>query len=243
MRISGWVLLGWLAGCSASAAEPPLPAEIHVVSEAWEGHSEANGRGLAWDLLRQVFEPVGVTLRLSSMPYTRSVGLVKRGAADAWVGSYLNEVKVGVVYPRWHYDTDQISALGLASQAAPSLASLGEYRLVWMRGYQYQLYLPNLIHYREIERRSGILSMLAQGHADLYLDARTEIDQLAGDVLQGSVYRVTDLLRLPLYFGFSASATGRSLAQLYDRRMDILIKNGSLRPIFTRWQQPYPFDK
>lgn len=243
MRISGWVWLGWLLGFSAMAAEPPPPAEIHVVSEVWEGHSETDGSGLAFDLLRQVFEPAGVTLRLSSMPYTRSVGLVKRGEADAWVGSYLNEIKHGVIYPRWHYDTDQISALGLASRSAPSLATLGEYRLVWMRGYQYQLYLPNLIHYREIDRRSGILSMLAHGHADLYLDARAEIDRLSGEAALEAVYRVTDLLRLPLYFGFSDSARGRSLAQLYDQRMDILIKNGSLRPVFTRWQQPYPFDK
>jgi hypothetical protein len=29
---------------------------------------------------------------------------------------------------------------------------------------------------------------------------------------------------------------------LYDRRMAQLVEQGSLRPLFERWQQPYPFD-
>lgn len=236
-------LLGVLLCCLCLPplqAEETVPAEIRLVSEVWEGHSNADGTGLAWDIMRLIFEPAGVKLRIRSEPYTRSIGLVLRGEADAWVGSYRDEVE-GALYPQWHYDADQISALGLAEKPVPNLANLGSFRLVWMRGYEYHRYLPNLTHYREIHRRSGILAMLAYGHADFFIDARTEIEDVLGEAKNPSQYQVTDLTRLPVYLGFTHNSRGQTLAALYDRRLAELVKNGSLRPIFRRWQQPYPF--
>lgn len=235
------ILLGVL-GCSWALAEPVAPQEIRLASEVWQGHSHADGSGLAWDVLRQVFEPEGIELVIQSVPYTRSIGLVQRGEADAWVGSYRNEVDEGVFYPRWHYDVDQISALGLIELPVPSQATLGEFRLVWMRGYEYQRYLPNLTRYREIQRRGGILPMLDYGHADFYIDAQTEVDEVLDGAADRARYRVTRLIRLPLYLGFADNPRGRALAQLYDRRMAQLVEQGSLRPLFEHWQLPYPFD-
>ena len=235
------ILLG-LLGCSCAYAEPAAPREIRLASEVWQDHTNADGSGLAWDILRQVFEPEGIELVIQSVPYTRSIGLVQRGEADAWVGSYRNEVDADVLYPRWHYDVDQISALGLVGQPVPSQATLGEFRLVWMRGYEYQRYLPNLKHYREIQRRSGILPMLDYGHADFYIDAQTEVDEVLGGAADRAGYRVTPLIRLPLYLGFADNPRGRALAQLYDRRMAQLVESHSLRPLFERRQLPYPFD-
>ena len=191
---------------------------------------------------RLVFEPAGVALQIQSVPYTRSIGLVQRGEADAWVGSYLNEVDDGVFYPRLPYDADQIGALGLTEQPLPSLANLGEFRLVWIRGYEYQRYLPNLHDYREVQRRSGILGMLDLGHADFYIDALTEVEELLASTSAPQRYRSTVLTALPLYLGFADNPRGRALAELYDRRMELLLEEDRLREVFVRWQQPYPFD-
>lgn len=235
------LLLG-LAVMLGAHAESEQPSEIRVASEVWEDHTNADGTGMAWDILRQVFEPVGVSLRIQSVPYTRSVGLVQRGEVDAWVGSYLNEVDSGVHYPKWHYDADRVSALGLNGRPAPSLERLGDLRLVWLRGYEYQRYLPNVRHYQEIRRHSGILAMLDYGHADFYIDARTEIEGVLADVPRSDRYQIVDLTSLPLYLGFADNPRARALAELYDRRMALLVEAGTLRPIFERWQQPYPFD-
>ncbi|MDA7088142.1 transporter substrate-binding domain-containing protein [Pseudomonas sp. SA3-5] len=235
------ILLGVL-GCSCALAEPAAPPEIRLASEIWQGHTHVDGTGLAWDILRQVFEPEGIALVIQSVPYTRSIGLVQRGEADAWVGSYLNEVDEGVLYPRWHYEVDQISALGLIGLQAPSLATLGQYRLVWMRGYEYQRYLPNLTRYRAAQRQSDILNMLKLDRTDFYIDARTEVDEVLEAASDPARYRITDLTRLPLYLGFADNPRGRALARVYDRRMELLVESHSLRPLFERWQQPYPFD-
>ena len=242
MRI--WLLallvsLGW----SNVQADEALPSEIRLVSEYWPGHTNRDGSGLAWEILRQVFEPAGVTVHLRNEPYIRSIGLVQRGEADAWLGSYANEVDDGIIYPSQPYDADRIHALGLAQQERPTLQNLSRYRLIWIRGYGYQEYLPGALRFQEVERRNGILDMLQRGRADFYIDASTEVDSVLAGSQEPERFRSYALTRLPLYPGFADTARGRALAALYDRRMAELVRAGSLRPIFQRWQQPYPLDE
>jgi polar amino acid transport system substrate-binding protein len=236
------LLLVALMACLPVWADPAKPDHIHVASEAWEGHTHADGTGLAWDILRLVFEPAGVSLKIQSVPYMRSIGLVQRRQADAWVGSYLNEVDDGVFYPREPYDADQIVALGLIGKPVPTMETLGQYRLAWMRGYEYQRYLPNLHQYREVLSSEGILGMLTQGRADFYLDARTEVEDVLRLASEPQNYRVTELIWLPIYLGFADTPRGRELAAIYDRRLELLKQGDALREIFERWQQPYPFE-
>ncbi|AYC31430.1 ABC transporter substrate-binding protein [Pseudomonas cavernae] len=243
----GWIgtlfcTLGLLMAAQVQA-QSALPSEVRVASEVWSQYTEADGSGLAWDVLRAVFEPAGVKLRTRSVPYTRSIGLVQRGAADAWVGAYRDEIGGGVVYPLWHFDADQIYALGRVDQPAVNPDNLGRFRLVWMRGYGFDKYLPNLTHFEEIQRRDGILSMLDRKHADFYIDARPEVEEVLKGAKAPSAYRLTALTQLPLYLGFADTPQGRALAALFDRRMDALVAAGSLRPIFARWQYPYPFQE
>ncbi|BAO64815.1 amino acid abc transporter substrate-binding paat family [Pseudomonas protegens Cab57] len=236
------VLLVALSCCSVRAAEPQAqPRHIRIASEVWSDYTEANGEGLGWDILREVFEPLGVTIERCSVPYTRSVGLVQRGEVDAHMGAYRDE-SPGVLYPHWNYDTDHIYALGLASNPELSLATIASYRLVWVRGYKYQDYLPNIRRYNEIRRRIGILPMLLYRRADYYIDAQTEIDYVLGQASDPSQFKRTHLTELPLYLGFASNPRGREIRELYDQRMAQLVSTGRLRPIFEHWKQPYPFD-
>lgn len=242
MRVCWLALLVCLGWQSAQAAEP-LPGEVELVSEHWIGHTNEDGSGLAWDIMREVFEPAGVKMRFRIVPYTRSIGLVQRGEADAWLGSYRDEIGERIVYPQWPYDADRIVALSLRETPLANLGNLGEHRLAWMRGYDYQRYLPGVVSFQEIRRRVGILRMLELGHADFYIDASTEIEDVLREGSDPARFRTTMLTRLPLYAGFADTARGRALAELFDRRMAELVRGGGLRPIFRRWQQPYPFDE
>jgi polar amino acid transport system substrate-binding protein len=190
--------------------------------------------------MRKIFEPAGVAVVTRTEPYVRSVGLVQKGEADAWVGSYQQEAEA--LYPRWHYDTDHIYALALASKPVPAYSTVGNYRLAWVRGYEFQHYLPGISRYNEVQRRTGILSMLEHDRADYYIDALTEIDVILRQAAEPARYRRTHLAELPLYLGFADTPRGRALRALYDQRMDELVPGGQLREIYQHWQQPYPFD-
>jgi polar amino acid transport system substrate-binding protein len=239
----GWgllLLLGSMAFSVARAADSPLPEQVRLVSEEWEDYTRADGSGLAWDVMRKIFEPAGVAVVTRIEPYLRSVGLVQKGEADAWVGSYQQEAEA--LYPRWRYDTDHIYALALASKPVPAYSTVGNYRLAWVRGYEFQHYLPGIRRYNEVQRRTGILSMLEHDRADYYIDALTEIDVILKQTAEPARYRRTHLAELPLYLGFADTPRGRALRALYDKRMDELVPGGQLREIYQHWQQPYPFD-
>lgn len=151
------VLLAMLLSLAPwAAAAEGVPKQIHLVSEEWLDYTNADGTGVAWDVLRKVFEPAGVKVVTQSAPYSRAVGLVKRGEADAWVGSYKEENDDNL-YPRWHFDMDHIYALGLVSKPVPTRQTIGRYRLAWVRGYDFGSYLPDVHDFREVQRREGIL--------------------------------------------------------------------------------------
>ncbi|MDZ7887843.1 MAG: ABC transporter substrate-binding protein [Pseudomonas sp.] len=193
------MLLGGLLSCTAEAVEQTLPAEIRVAGEAWEGHSNADGSGLAWDVLRAVFEPAGVKLVVNSEPYTRSIGLAQRGKVDAALGLYRGEVD-DLDFPRWPYAADRVVALGLTRLPQPTLQTLANYRLIWVRGYAFQDQLPSVGRYQEVQRRDGIPAMLREGHADFYIDDDAEVDFLLASLEQhdGSAgYRVAAVAAVP----------------------------------------------
>ncbi|EIK93826.1 hypothetical protein PMM47T1_24660 [Pseudomonas sp. M47T1] len=234
------MMLGLLAVANVSADDLQPPATIQVASEAWSDYTNADGTGLAWDILRSVFEPAGVTVQTRTVPYTRAIGLVQRGEADAWVGAYHDEI-ANTLYPRWHYDTDHIYALGLADKPSPTLSTLGRYRLAWVRGYSYERYLPRIKQYHEVQRRTGILPMLSHDRADYYIDAQTEIEGVLKQADDPAQFKLTPIAELPLFLGFADNPRGRALLAVFDRRMDELVPSGQLRPIFEHWKQPYPF--
>ena len=237
-----WLLLvAMLAGMLGIVRAENLPTEVRLASEVWQGYTNADGTGVAWDVLRKVFEPAGVKVRVLSSPYTRAIGLVKRGEADAWVGSY-HEESADNLYPRWHFDSDHIYALGLTSKPVPTRENLGQFRLSWVRGYDYQNYLPGIGYYREVQRRDGILPMLERERVDFYIDAQTEVDSVHAQADHPENFRSTHVAELPLYLAFGNTPQGKALRELFDKRMDELVPSGALRPIFARWKQPYPFD-
>ncbi|BCX70737.1 substrate-binding periplasmic protein [Pseudomonas izuensis] len=243
MARRGLMVLVFAVFCSLVHAgeTATTPSVIHLASEEWEDYTAADGHGLGWDVLRQVFEPAGVKIDIRTEPYLRAMGLAQRGEVDACVGSYRGESDE-LLYPHWNFDTDHIYALGLASSPVPTPETLGNYRLAWVRGYDYQDYLPNIRHYDEVIRRTSIVSMLTYKRADFYIDALTEVDYVLNRARDPSQFRRTHVAELPLYLCFAKTPEARTLMALFDRRMEELVKNGELKPIFERWKQPYPFD-
>ena len=241
MDVRRWLLIVLCTVATlVHADEAPVPGKIMLASEEWNDYTNKDGSGLAWDVLRHVFEPAGITLQTRSVPYTRSVGLAQRGEVDGWVGSYRDEA-TGVLYPHWNFDSDHIYALGLATAPTPSVATLGNYRLAWVRGYKYEEYLPNIHRFNQIERRDGILPMLQHARADFYIDALSEAKYVLGQSDDPAQFKLTHIAELPLYVGFADNERGRALMAVYDERIAALVKNGELKPIFERWKQPYPF--
>lgn len=229
---------------SHADASPGLPSKTLIASEVWTGLTEADGRGMAWDLLREVF--AGATeLEFDSMPYTRSVGLVLQGQRHAWVGSYLNE-EPQALYPRWPIDADRLGALALASRQLDHAATLKNQRVGSLHGYKMDQYLPVRMQYREFPRTTGVVNMLLRDRLDAYIDGMVEVEEILARATpqQAALLAVHEVAQVPLYVAFSDTPEGRALRDYFDQRMAALYRQGVIRKVYERWNWPYaPFVK
>ncbi len=51
----------------------PVYKEIKIVSDSWHNLTMENGTGLYFDLIRKVFEPLGIKVKIEIVHYARSV--------------------------------------------------------------------------------------------------------------------------------------------------------------------------
>ena len=234
-----WVMLL----CCFGLANAEEVSDISVASEEWEGATHPDGSGLYWDIIRLVYEPVGIKVNYSISSYARSVALVKQKRADAWVGSYLDEEE-GVIYPKSHFDADDVSALFIKKSDQPwqGEASLEGKDVAWIKGYELHEYLDAKFNKRELINRDAVLQLLDLGRLDYYIDARPEIQTHFGATLETDTrFAVETIKKLNLYLGFANTAKGRKLADIFDERLPKLIESGELKALFDKWEFSYIF--
>lgn len=214
--------------------------KINVASEGWENATLPNGKGVFFEILRQVYEPEGYQLNFKLMPYKRSVLLTKNSQNDIWVGSYKDEVE-GVIYPKLHFDVDIVEALCLQKLPAPAdISTLKGMRLGWILGYDYHKYLPYIPDYRDVSNRNELYKLLESGQIDCLLEPKTEIDhnQKKFQKTLQHTHRYT-MMYLPLYYGFSPTPKGQKLADIFDRQFPKLYQSGALATLYKKWDYPF----
>lgn len=217
--------------------------DINVTSEEWESATQADGSGLYWDILRRVYEPVGIKVNWSIASYSRSVALVRLKRADAWVGSYKDEEE-DVIYPASHFDADDVSALFIqkSDQAWQGESSLEGKDVAWIKGYELHEYLGVKFNNRELTNRDAVLQLLEIGRLDYFIDARPEINSYFGEALEKDKRFVVETIKkLKLYLGFANTPKGQRLADIFDERFPTLIESGELKPLFEKWGFEYIF--
>lgn len=229
-------------------APPPVAAEtITIHTEAWQDYTNKDGTGFAWDTIRAVYNPAGITLETKIVPYARAVDNVTMGTADAWVASYRNE-NPKAVYPEWHYDADRVAALYVPDRVPkPSDANdLEGASVAWVRGYKMQQYIDVPMTVSRLNDQETAIGMLDRGRIDYFLDARYVIknllDELPGDVDRGR-FAWEHVTNLPLFLAFAPNARGRRLAEIWDERFPKLLKNGTIAELYDKYDyNHWPFD-
>lgn len=241
-RIAGIVFLLFLQLGESYAAF--LPSTIKVASEPWEKATQQDGTGIYWDIIRLVYEPLGIKVEYNTTDYARSVSLVKQGEMDAWVGSYLDEEK-GVIYPKWHLDADVVSVL---YKKSPDFQWQGESSLIgenvgWIKGYNYNKYLDAQFNNKEFNTRKKAVELLEKGQLDFFLEAREELkNEFKKGYFDTTEYEFNTLMHLNVYLTFAENERGRQLQKIFDRRFAKLLASGEIKTLFDKWNWPtYPF--
>lgn len=89
------VLLGcvlWVLGFTVAAS----PVEIRVVTAAWMGYANAQGEGYYFEILRQAFPSPEWQLKVTVVPFARSIQLLQHDKADIVLGVYQGDLRKGL---------------------------------------------------------------------------------------------------------------------------------------------------
>ena len=215
---------------------------IHLVSEAWEHVTNQDGTGLAWELFRMIYEPLGIQVKFDIVSYSRATYMVQHRRADASVGVYLNEYD-HVLFPNMHYLQDRVLAIfkkGTVRTWQGETSLRGD--VGWVRGYAFDKYLSVCVNFYEIDSRQAGLKRLQRGNLDFFLDTEVE---LYGALEEGDVdpvdFQIEQVIALNVYLAFADNERGRTLMKMFDERTTQLVQSGALKPLYARWKQPYPF--
>lgn len=160
MRLSVWILTliasMTLIISASQAGEPVAPAStghesraLVFAADVWcpvNCADNSSRNGLAVDILRKIYEPLGYHVDYVVMPWSRAVSLVQKGDVTAVIGSMKSE-QPDLVYPKEHLIQVHDAFFALASKrpAYSGLESLKGLRIGVISGYGYSEQVMNLL--------------------------------------------------------------------------------------------------
>ena len=145
--------------------------EINIVGLGLEGLIDESGLGLYGDILRAVYEPLGVIVEFIGVPTKRAMIMVQNNEADAMLGSLKGEVE-NVLYPQWHYSADIVSVIYKKNKFLnwQGQETMKNYDVGWIRGYNYEQHLYIPVNKSEVEQTHQSLRMLNKERIQFTLD-------------------------------------------------------------------------
>ena len=204
------------------------PKEIFIVTESWEDLTNKDGSGLYFDLVRMIYEPAGINVKIKIYPYNRSSMMVEKKKADAWLGSYLEEEDYAI-YPKYYFDHDIVTAMYKTKKFPEfdGLNSLKDKNICWIRGYGYDEYIDIPIKKHERNERKSILDSLDKDRFDVFLDAKFDMsDAIKRFNFDTSEYSFIEILKFKLYPAFRDDERGKILRDIWDKNFKFIVDDG-----------------
>ncbi len=219
--------------------------EIRLVSDAWHNLTREDGSGLYFDLIRQVYEPLGIKVSISIVPYARSVEMVRLGVADAWVGSFINEQPFPI-YPKWHFDRNKQMALYAKKSDVTykDINSLENKHVIWLRGFNLDKYIPVKVDFHEINDISQSFKMIEYNRADFFVGAESDIAaKIQEEKIDMSKFNLGFVMYLNLYLAFHNDERGQHFCNLWDQQMKKMHNSPEFLAIYARYNYPVPYSE
>ncbi len=262
MRSMRWwlcLLLCWWWSAHAAAVNKVLPAGsadllVHIAAEDnWPPFSDANGRGLSFQLVKAALAPQGYRLQLTAVPYARALHLTAHGKTDAlWnVTRQTNTSRDFVLHQTPLFQA--ASSFYYAQHAKPyrSVAEIPDNTVVGViLGYEYgDLYEKHKHRFKlvEVSQHLQLIQLLQQQRVELaiffddVLQWYLQQEPVEGTLpVRGQLNHVSDIF-VAFYKDSPrskvlAGALDRGLAQLkqngeYQRLLQLYLPQGQQVPL------------
>jgi len=230
---------------------------IKLASPVWQGYVNGDGTGLYVDLLNMIYAPESYKVTVTIAPFKRAAQWLMNnsGHADVMIGisSQCKLQSLGLSYPliNPYYPISNERTVALSKNVAlpknvgindwQGINSLANKNVVAIRGYDYDKILPVAMNYVEVNDHAQAWGMVAKGRADFYIDEVDAINHFKNtNSSTGIDFQLNTVLNEYTYLGFSQSKHGQHLADIYDARMEVLLKNNKISELYQRHGLPNP---
>ena len=231
-----------------STIDHPKFATFIIATPVWENQTNADGTGLFFDLLHAVYEPAGITLKISIAPIKRSCKMLENKEIDASVGFYSDTVGEIIGWdfyqtPKHPIITENFCAVFKKSKQArwryPE--SLSNARICWIEGYDLKDRIPVPITYQKAATQKQAWHLLQTDRIDYYVDARSDSLSAAKQYsINLEDYQFGSMWVDKMYIPFAKTERGAYFMTVFDQRMEQLWGNGQLAQIYAKWGVPLP---
>jgi len=224
-------------------ASARTPDAIRVASPVLDGFANADGSGLWFELVRAVYEPLGIMMQYELLPLKRARKALDEGEADAIPGLKYEPERLMPRYPiHVKRPTAVFKRNRIGDWRGPE--SLQGKTAVWMRGMNYEELIRERginLQWHAVDDWRQAWELLRKDRVDVYIDA---IGAVSTYVFINDVdmdrYRMEPLFSVRVYLSFSETEKSKRLIDIYDRRMPELLRTGVVEALYNRWDVPFP---
>ncbi|OLQ27123.1 amino acid abc transporter substrate-binding paat family protein, partial [Pseudomonas aeruginosa] len=187
---------------------------------AWEGYTNADGSGLYWDLLKQVYAPYGLDVKFINMPWNRANKLMTAGSMVDGVPGEIPGVE-GKLYAQLPIDIEYHGVMHAAKTPFSGRASLTGKRVGWRHSYNLIPAEQRDFTLVECVRPERCTEQVQNGELDFFLDEPDELEKQRSEAhLAADAYPIAQLPPgKESFMTFADSASGRLLREVYDARV------------------------
>lgn len=212
--------------------------KMSAVAPVWEGYTNSDGTGLYWEVIKSIYEPVGIKVKVKNIPWNRAMKMVtKYRTYNSIIGEY-RDSEENLIFPNYPIDVEYMSVLSKSNTPMfNGYESLTGKKVGWIKDYEV---IPesrrnfSLKEFRDIEQ--GI-KLLESGKIDYLIEEGDEIESAIEKLsLSPEEYKVAEMPEgTDVYMGFSVDNLSRELIEIYNERVYDLVENGKMAAIYKKW--------
>ena len=211
---------------------------MSVVAPKWENYTNSNGSGLYWDIMKAIYEPIGVKVTVKNIPWNRAMKMVTRYRTyNAIVGEY-RDSKEDLIFPTYPIDVEYMSVLSKKGTAEfTDYSSLTGKNVGWIKDYEVISKSRRNFTLKEFRNLEQGLKLLKSGAIDYLIEEGDEIEAaMEKHKLTTENYNLNELPEgTDVYVAFSVDNLSRELIEIYNERVYDLVLSGEMAAIYKKW--------
>lgn len=214
--------------------------QINLVGEYILDVTNNDGSGFQFEMVKEIFNPLGYQVNINVYPYRRALKKVESGQADMMIGM-VKHSSMPLLFSNSPHEVDKNLAIYLDKKNFnwQGLSTLKNKRLVMLQGMDEDAKerLPiNNEQVSVVSTSEQALKMLIYGRADFIIMTEAEYMTNYIDIATPQ----TNLLSQPIGFieihaAFTDSVAGKKLKRIWDEHFHSYLKSEKAKVMFARW--------